>query len=354
MLRRLQPHVPGLIYAALLSLVGLAAMNNQNNLLFWVFGVMVAGLAISAFISTLIMWSLGVRRLDPHHGAVGEPLTVRYAVTNRSRILSAFNLHIEERPPGPPKRIGPDTRSVNQPHARGDDPVGAGGGVAGGGVGAAGVAAGGVGGGWARIMPSARAWIMDLGQRETVHGEAVFWPTRRGKVSLDRIRVWTTFPFGIIRKSIAVSQAQHTLVYPRLYELRRNVLSAIAPAGLMGTRISQHAGAGDDYFGIREFKPGDSLRHIAWKRTAQIDELVTIERTSPSPAKVRVILDLSIPTQKLQTQPDGFPKARELEEQAISLAASIIHAADLDGYEVGLTVLGVEQAPIPLRRNQWH
>ena len=34
----LRPHIHGLIYTGLVMLVGLAAMNNQNNLLFWVFG----------------------------------------------------------------------------------------------------------------------------------------------------------------------------------------------------------------------------------------------------------------------------------------------------------------------------
>src|SRR5688572_5936974 len=208
LLRRVQPHVPGIVYAGLLTLVGLAAMNNQNNLLFWVFGVMLAALFISAFMTAMFTWSLRLRRIDPQHGAVGEPLIVRYAVTNRSRLLSAFNLHLEERP----------------------------------GVGSA---------KWRELMEPASAWVMHVGPKETVHGEAIFWPTRRGKIAFDRIRVGTTFPFGIVRKSIMFSQPQHTLIYPMLYELRRGVLTAMMPAGLMGTKISQHAGAGDDYYGVR-------------------------------------------------------------------------------------------------------
>jgi hypothetical protein len=44
-----------------------------------------------------------------------------------------------------------------------------------------------------------------------------------------------------------------------------------------------------------------------------------------------------------------------MEERAISLAASVIHAADLDGFETGLTVMGIHGAPpISVRRNQWH
>lgn len=311
MLRRLQPHVPGLVYTGLLMLVGLAAMNNQNNLLFWVFGVMVAGVVISGLISHWMMFSLSARRLDPSHGAVGEPLVVRYALTNRSRLLAAFNVLMEEKPVSGPLD-------------------------------------------WRRLMKPAKAWVMHAAPRETVHGETIFWPTRRGELAFDQMRIWTTFPFGIVRKSIRVSQPQHTLIYPMLYELRHDLLDAVSPGGLMGARITQQAGAGDDFFGVREHRPGDSMRHIAWKRTAQLDQIVTIERTTPSPAKVRIILDLTVPTEKLHVEPAGREAARELEEQAISFAASVIHLADLTGYEIGLSLQGVDQAPIPVRRNQWH
>jgi uncharacterized protein (DUF58 family) len=310
--RRLYPHLPGLIYVGLLTLVGVAAMNNQNNLLFWVLGVMIAGLLISAFLTFYMLWSLKIRRIDPQHGSVGEPLIVRYAVFNRSRLLSIFNITIAE------------------------------------------ASASSGAGTWRHLMQPASAWIMHIGPRETVHGEAIFWPTKRGEVAFERLRVSTTFPFGIIRKSITVPQSQHTLIYPMLYELKRGVLDALTPAGLMGLKVTQHPGSGDDYFGVREFKPGDSMRHISWKRTAHADELITIERTSPSPAKMRVILDLTVPTEALRVEANSAISARDLEERAISLAASIMHAADLQGFEVGLTVQGVNVPPIAVRRNRWH
>ena len=316
--RRIAAHVPGLIYTGLLTLVGLAAMNNQNNLLFWVFGVFAAGLVVSALISTIIIRSVRVRRIDPQHGAVGEPLVVRYVVTNRSRLFSAFNVHLAETPP------------VNA------------------------LATGGDGSDWSSFMAPAAAWVMHVGPRESLHGEAIFWPTRRGRVTFERMRVWSAFPFGIIRKTRTCSQPQHTLIYPMLYELRPGFLSSIAPRGLMGSKVSHRAGAGDDYYGTREYKPGDSMRHIAWKRAARLDQLISIDRTSPSPARLRVILDLTVPTSQLHVEPAGPEQARDLEERAISLAASVLHAADLDGFEVGLTIMGFPAPDIAVRRNQWH
>ena len=301
-------------------MVAVAAMNNQNNLLFWIMGVLAAGLVLSAVISNLTIRGLRVRRIDPQHGSVGEPLIVRYAVANSGRFLSAFNVHVQDALPRESRNIL--LRAQDRPRAPG-------------------------------------AWVMHVGTREIVHGEAIFWPMRRGKVTFDRIRIWSTFPFGIIRKSRTISQPQHTLIYPMLYELRRGLLQSMTPKALLGSKVSHHSGSGDDYYGMREYKPGDSMRHIAWKRTARTDQLITIERTSPSPAKLRVILDLTEHTSRsskrlLSTRTDAPDESRELEERAISLAASIVHEADLLGYEIGLTILGLAVPPIPLRRNRWH
>ena len=300
MTRRYHLHLPALAYAGLTILVGHAAVNRQNNLLFWILGVMLAGLLVSGLVSGIMMRSLRVKRLVAGHGLVGEPLAVRYWVTNRSRFLPAFGLHIEELP-------------------------------------AAGRS------GWPRLMKPARAWVMHLGPRETVHGEAVFWPTHRGELRFDRLRVWTTFPFGIIKKSITISQPQHTLIYPLLYELRRDVLKSVEPQGLAGSRVARRPGTGDDYYGMREFRPGDSMRHISWKRTACLDELVCLERTRATPPRLRVIVNLTAP---------DIP--RELEETAISLAASILHAADGQGFEIGLSLPGTNLPALLTRRSHWH
>ncbi len=312
MARRYHLHLPGLLYVGLTVLVGLAAVNRQNNLLFWILGVMLSALLISGVVSGVMMQSLRVKRLVAGHGIVGEPLAVRYAVTNRNRLFAVFAIHVEERP-------------------------------------VAGMV------GWPRLMAPAQAWVMHLGPRETVHGDAVFWPTRRGEARFDELRIWTTFPFGIIKKSITISQPQHTLISPLLYELRREVLRSVAPQGLAGSRVSRHTGAGDDYYGMRDFRPGDTMRQIAWKRSACLDELVCLERTRPTPPRLRVIVNLTTPTSELRvdTRRERY-SARQLEERAISLAASIIHAADLSGFEIGLSLPGTNQPALLTRRGHWH
>jgi uncharacterized protein (DUF58 family) len=304
MRRRYHLGLPFWVYCGLTLLVALVAMNRADNLLNWVFGVMAASLLVSGLVSGIMMTGLTVRRVSPPHGMVGDALTIRYAVRNRNGLFPVFSIHLEERPVGGRR-------------------------------------------GWQQLMSPAAAWVMHIGPREEVHGEAVFWPTRRGEAHFENLRIWTSFPFGIIRKSITLSHAHRTLVYPRMYALRPRVLEAIAPAGTIGSKVSHHAGAGDDYFGLREFRP-------AWKRLANREELVTIERTRPTPPKIRVVLNLTTPTGALAAAGGAAGSPRALEEQAISLAASIIHAADVSGCEIGLTVLGLGRSPIPVRRSHWH
>jgi uncharacterized protein (DUF58 family) len=263
--RRYHLSLPAVSFMVLVILVAILAMNSQNNLLFWLFGAMVALLFVSGLVSGFMMLGLRVHRIDPRQGAVGEPLVVRYRLVNRNRLLPAFNIHVEDLAEAPvPWRdrlraaLG---LAAAAPAPTRDE--------------------------FRRIMKPARAWVMHVGPRETVHGEAIFWPTGRGPVTFDRVRIWTTFPFGLIKKSVTVRQPSRTLIHPRRYEMRRGVLSAVTPPGPLGMRVTPHAGSGDDYYGLREYRPSDSLRHIAWKRTANLDQVVCVEHTRVSPPKLR-------------------------------------------------------------------
>ena len=333
-MQRYHLHMPGVIFSGLTLLVAVAAMNSQNNLLFWLFGMLCAALVVSIVVSSAMIRQLHIRRLDPHYGAVGEPLLIRYAVTNRSRLLPVFNLHIEEQPPARGRFL--------QMLRGGDDPD-------------------------APAWPS--AWIMHIGPRETVHGEAVLWPSRRGEINFRRLRVWTVFPFGIFKRSTIIEQPQHTLIYPRLYELRPNILRAVSPPALIGNRAVLRAGppeAGHEYFGLREHRSSDSIRSIAWKRSAQLDQLVCVERSLPSPPRLRIVLNLTVTTADLAAnkstgtspqQADVAPHSslgRELEERAIILAASIAHLAHEEGMEISLTALGTSTPRMAMRRSHWH
>jgi uncharacterized protein (DUF58 family) len=329
--RRYHLHLPGILYVALTLFVGVAAANRPNNLLVWVFGAMLAGVLISGIVSGGMLMGIRGTRFDPRRAVVGEPLVVRYAVTNRSRWWPVFNLHMEERA----VRTTPST----------DDPV------------HAGCAA------WQSAARPADGWVLHVGPGDTVHGEVVFFPERRGRFLFDRFRIWTTFPFGLVRKSVTFDQRTEFLVHPRVLPLRDDLLSSLTRGGLGGFKLSSRPGPGEDYFGVREYRPGDSVRQIAWKRVAMGQGIVSIERSSSTPPRVRVVLNLRTATARLRVAENG-PNARDLEERAIAIAASVIALAAKQGYEVGLTILGMalhghadtsfSLRRSPIRRGHWH
>jgi uncharacterized protein (DUF58 family) len=294
----------GVVYIAAILAVGLAAGGRPNNLLVWTFSFLLAGLLVSGIVSGFMMMVVRAVRIEPRRGQVGEPLLIRYEIANRSRWLPAYDLRADER-------------------------------IAGDGLALAGP-----------------AWVMHVGPRERLHAEAVYRPMRRGPVRLDSFEVSTAFPFGLMRKTLRFMQAGEVLIHPEIRPLRAEILARVTSGGAGGHRLSAQPGGFDDFFGVREYRPGDSVRSIAWKRLAGTGSLVTIERSRSVPTRVRVLIDLRTPTSELRVT-DG-EDARALEERAIVLAASFLALADRMGYEYALCVAGFDIPPVTLRKGHFH
>jgi uncharacterized protein (DUF58 family) len=297
----------GLIYATVVLAIGIAAGSRPNNLLVWVFACLLAALVASGIVSGWMLMPLRAIRVEPRRGRVGEPLLVRYEIRNTSRLFPAFDLHVVET----------DSTSVGS-----------------------------------GLTPAGEAWVLHVGPGDRVHAEAVFRPTRRGTARLSRFEVRSTFPFDLLQKTLVFSQPADVLIHPEIRVLREEILRRVTAGGIGGQRISGQAGGSDDFFGVREYRPGDSVRQIAWKRLAGTGKLASIERSRSVPPRVRVLLDLSRATAALRVG-EG-EDARTLEEEAIVLAASFIALADRLGYEYALSIAGLPSPPVALRRGHFH
>ena len=95
--RRYHLHPPGVVYCVITILLGLGALNSQNNLLFGAFGLALGGLLISGIVSGAMLMGLRVRRLGIEPAPVGERIIIRYEVTNRTRFYPVFAVRIGER-----------------------------------------------------------------------------------------------------------------------------------------------------------------------------------------------------------------------------------------------------------------
>ena len=96
--------------------------------------------------------------------------------------------------------------------------------------------------------------------------------TRRGWIPLGHIRIWTDFPFSVFRCWSWLRPDLGYVIYPRP--------EAKAPPL---PRMSVQTGKGepmrgdDDLRSLREYRPGDALRSIAWKSSARRDEMLVRE-----------------------------------------------------------------------------
>ena len=301
MRRRYHVHPPGLLYLVLVVVVGAAAANRPSNLLIWVFAAMLAGVLLSGVLSGQPLMGVHAERSVPRTGRVGEPVVVRYAIRNGSRLFPLFALFVRELRP-------------------------------------------------ARPVP---AFLQHVGPRETAIAESMHAAERRGPMRFGSFRVETVFPFGLVKKSVRFDAESECLVLPRTERLRRGTLAALAGGSLPGPSTTGRAGAGSDFLGIREYRPGDSLRHVAWRRSAAGGGLAVVERSVDAPRRLRVAIDLRRPTAALRIDPAGRG-ARDLEEDAIVLAASILAEAQREGFETRLCVLGLPSPEMPVRRGHWH
>jgi len=96
-------------------------------------------------------------------------------------------------------------------------------------------------------------------------------PTRtRGVLKLERFSVSTTFPLGLFRAWSWIHLEPSVVVYPQ-----PAVTGRAPPPERTDTGGAQDDTQGEaDFAGLRNFRPGDSPRRVAWKAFARAGELV--------------------------------------------------------------------------------
>lgn len=314
-----------------ISVVSLAsAIATQSNLLFWAFGLTMGVLATSVLLSWLMMRHVTVERALPDHAVAGEMVVIRYTVRNTGRWLPVFGLVIEERGEVAGRDWLGRARVVRDS-------------------------------GW---HGTPTGWALHVGPGQTVTVDAAAWPGRRGVLRLGPVVAWTSFPLGILRRVAVFHAPTQTLIYPHLFRVNRTILNRVARPGFFGEQRVNRPGGVEDFYGLREYRAGDSPKHIDWRRTARLGEIVTRELTRSSPPRMIVHLDLAGRAATPRREPDAPPPptlgesfARFLGrplpppprpatlppdelERAISLAASLVCDAHSRGYRVGLSASG--------------
>jgi uncharacterized protein (DUF58 family) len=312
----------GVVYVLVTLVIGIAALNTGNNLLYIVVAAMLAAILVSGIVSAWVLRWLELDIRLPEHVFVGRAVAGRIVVRNPRRFLPSFSVRVVST--RKKKKAGkqwqweattfafPFNRPANQQWLRLPDrrlrrvtvippPPGIFQGMA-----------------YFPFVPPQTESSADLELRFE----------QRGRYREDSFGLATRFPFAFLTKTRHVSLPREVLVYPRIEPT--NEIFEILPL-VRGEWESFVRGNGADLYRIREYMPEDSARHVDWKATAKSGSLKVREFTREDERKLCIVFD--------------NPEARSISERdyerAIDLAASLAwHFSTQEAAEVSFFVRG--------------
>lgn len=145
---------------------------------------------------------------------------------------------------------------------------------------------------------------------------------RRGVYRSEWAQLETDFPFGLVCKSRVLRSDAVFRVWPRVFDLELTHPSAFQRAEEQsGARVSP---VGEEFYGVRDYRPGDPQHRIHWRLTARRQK--PIVRELELPRSPQLIVTCRIPALG----------DLEKEDRYAEVAASVaLKALDM-GYAVGL------------------
>ena len=140
---------------------------------------------------------------------------------------------------------------------------------------------------------------------------------RRGKYLLGPIKASTGIPLGLVRATAAADEDDFVLVSPKLGVLQPAWSRYLELADDGGQKsVRRHGKAAGDFYGMREWRDGDSRNWIHWRTSAKRSKLTVRQFQQRINQDLVVVLDLY--------QPKGRAVSSDLAEKAISFAATLV------------------------------
>lgn len=156
-------------------------------------------------------------------------------------------------------------------------------------------------------------------------------PRRRGLVRFAGVSIGRPDPLRLCRAFVRAVVPQSVLVLPRRYRLPPIDLPGQRRYQPGGVALSATAGDSEEFFGLRDYRPGDPLQHVHWRSFARIGKPVVKEFQSEFFERHALALDTA-PGAAGET---GF-------EEAVSVAASFVYTLDTQECLLDLLFVGDE------------
>jgi uncharacterized protein (DUF58 family) len=114
---------------------------------------------------------------------------------------------------------------------------------------------------------------------------------RRGVAESSVVRLSSSAPFGVAVAGRAIGAAGRTVVYPEVVPLAGFPAAWDSPAADRSTLGDPRRGLGAEYLGIREYRTGDSMRHVHWPSTARHGSVMVREFEQERAQSLTVVVD---------------------------------------------------------------
>lgn len=313
----------GLLFVVFLIIIGFAAWNNGNNLLYLVLSAMLAFLIAANLIARIALQDVSIQLRFPDHMFAGEAANISVTLTNHKRFMPSYSLMVEAL-----SEDGEDAEDEDDNESE-----------------EAGSPSQKVG----RARLGKLAYFVLVPAQSSARQRIEHTFARRGRYPITGFRVATKFPAGFFKKWRRIDATGEILVYPKPQPLDDFYHTLPMLAG----QIQSHArGRGDDLYAIRRYHPSDHIRNIDWKATAKSMQMMVREHTREDEWRLTIVFDTALPaglsdrtvgpfaTRPAETgarrSPGDANEFRERFEKAVSMAASLANHFILERSDVEL------------------
>src|ERR1043165_3071093 len=142
------------------------------------------------------------------------------------------------------------------------------------------------------LLLSPREAELSVGPQESQALVYTLKPPRRGRFEFGRVAVRHVSRLGLVWREEREGREAAVKVYPNIRRAREAELKALGARSLVAAqRRAAWRGQGRDFESLREYVPGDELRHVSWSATARRGRLTTRQYQIERDQTVLIALD---------------------------------------------------------------
>ena len=290
----------GAVYVLIVLLIGVAALNTGNNLLYIIVAAMLAAIAVSGIASAFCLSGLELDLKLPDHIFARKDVAGTVCIRNPRRWIPSLSISaVPVETANALKRWRWVATTFPVPPWRPPERQ------------------------WLQL-PDRKLRRVAVDSSSGVFHESAYFPLvppglqlqaevklnfqRRGRYQ-EKFSLSTRFPFAFLVKTRRLALAREVLIYPEVAPFEEVV--ELLPV-LSGKIEAYLKGVSADLYRIREYLPEDSARHVDWKATAKSGGLKVREYSREDERRLRFVFDNPAPNQV----------SSESYERMVSLAAS--------------------------------